>query len=264
MSENKPPLWKQLLGAATGAGIALALYGVYTWAEPYLQGSKAWLTIPQADIYSESTELSRVSDDSTDSRRVESIASRAREIAERFSLRRNEPEQEDYDIHVDPIRGESLDAVVGGLEVNTRDFEEELLPEPEVAAVESDTEPNERELARQQARAAAAERTSAPLPGSVADAWEQRERELQQWEPNWQAVTSDQPMAAEPPAPVHNQLPPPPPPQVAQNTITHSPATNLPNSGLGMWLAASLALAAAGYVQRKRLTLMCADLLAVR
>ena len=47
MDTNPSPLWKQLLGAIAGAGVALLLYGGYSRALPKLT---AWLVVPQAQI----------------------------------------------------------------------------------------------------------------------------------------------------------------------------------------------------------------------
>jgi len=50
MDTNSSPLWKQLLGAVAGAGVALLLYGGYTQVSPKLT---AWIVAPQANINAE-------------------------------------------------------------------------------------------------------------------------------------------------------------------------------------------------------------------
>lgn len=47
MNTNLPSLWKQLLGALAGAGVALLLYGGYSTVAPHLT---AWVVAPQAYI----------------------------------------------------------------------------------------------------------------------------------------------------------------------------------------------------------------------
>lgn len=42
-TQNAPPLWKQLLGAATGAVVALLLYGGFTVVSPHLSTFTAYL-----------------------------------------------------------------------------------------------------------------------------------------------------------------------------------------------------------------------------
>ncbi|MEI8229577.1 MAG: hypothetical protein WCG83_00380 [Candidatus Peregrinibacteria bacterium] len=42
-----PSLWKQLLGAGIGAGVALLLYGAYSTVTPHIS---AWLIAPQSQI----------------------------------------------------------------------------------------------------------------------------------------------------------------------------------------------------------------------
>lgn len=46
IQDDRPPLWKQLLGAALGGGLALALYYGYDAAKPALLG---YLTLPPVD-----------------------------------------------------------------------------------------------------------------------------------------------------------------------------------------------------------------------
>lgn len=95
MHSHKPPLWKQLLGAAVGGSVALSLYGIYTVAEPTVT---AWLTVPKT------TSDMPVRVAGVDEDRTAHIVSRAQQIAEEFGERPNHsvPVEEVVDIPPPP------------------------------------------------------------------------------------------------------------------------------------------------------------------
>ncbi len=87
MSDTRPPLWKQLFGAAIGGSLALALYGGYTVASPQIAKITGWLVMPQSRIETTSDEPVRIADTDLTEREVTRIAAHAQRIANDFSSR---------------------------------------------------------------------------------------------------------------------------------------------------------------------------------
>ncbi len=78
---KRPSLMKQLLGAVSGAAIALLLYQAYKISAPVIT---AWLVAPQSQIAAEHPGSVRVNDEIGEYQ-FNRIAARAKEIYERFA-----------------------------------------------------------------------------------------------------------------------------------------------------------------------------------
>lgn len=79
--DSRPPLWKQLLGAVLGAGVALLLYEGYSVASPVLT---AWVVAPQSQIRAEHPGAVRVNEQ-VGEYSFNRMAARAKEIYQRFA-----------------------------------------------------------------------------------------------------------------------------------------------------------------------------------
>jgi hypothetical protein len=85
MTNTRPPLWKQLIGALGGGALALALYAGYTVAKPELHSLTGLLVLPQSRIDSDAIGDVRVARADVSEREMKRIASRAQRIAADFS-----------------------------------------------------------------------------------------------------------------------------------------------------------------------------------
>lgn len=100
MPGSPPPLWKQLLGAVLGGGLALGLYYGYEYGKPRLL---AYVTIPA----SQESGVIRVSDTDRESDTYDRISARAKEIAEKFKSRMVDPADllaDEKEEPVEPVR----------------------------------------------------------------------------------------------------------------------------------------------------------------
>lgn len=79
---QKPTLFKQLLGALGGALVALVLFAGYRVAKPVLT---TWLTVPLSRIESTATGALRLADETLEVERRDRMENRARQIAVMFS-----------------------------------------------------------------------------------------------------------------------------------------------------------------------------------
>jgi len=78
---NHSALWKQFLGATIGGSIALALYGVYSFASPHVASLAAVLVTPQARIGIDASAV-RTAETGISEQELLRIASRAQQIAQ--------------------------------------------------------------------------------------------------------------------------------------------------------------------------------------
>jgi len=90
MSPSHTPLWKQLLGAATGMAVALALYGVYEVSAPHVQAYIFPQEVLEKDYRAAEKELS----EDTKSR-YERIASKTKSMIQRLEEQKERSEAED-------------------------------------------------------------------------------------------------------------------------------------------------------------------------
>lgn len=100
MPGSPPPLWKQLLGAALGGGLALGLYYGYDYGKPRLL---AYVTVPAP---TQSAPV-RVADTDQDADTYARISARAKEIAEKFKSRMADPADlltDEEEESVEPVR----------------------------------------------------------------------------------------------------------------------------------------------------------------
>jgi len=195
-TDDRPPLWKQLLGAAVGGSAAFLLYMGYTTASPDLGRLVGMLVTPQSRIETQSDEPVRVSDSDISETEYDRIARRAQEIALEFGA---------------PVASGS----------NVAD---EQVPPPVQA---------EEDLPF----------GMAPVEQQIEDAWEGMEATGQPEEPVEQAPPVAYEFAGEPPA--------------------YGDTGELPDAGVGLWLATLVAVAGTSFLFRRKL-IACARRAVVR
>jgi len=178
-TDERPPFWKQLLGAAVGGSAAFLLYMGYTTVSPDLERLVGVLVTPQSRIETNSDEPVRVARDDISASEFDRIANRAKQIAQQFGA---------------PVASDS------GEQIPPPVIAEEELPLGMVVPVEQ----------------------------QVADAWV----EMAVAEPA-QPVPTAFDVAGEPPA--------------------YGDTGELPDAGVGLWLATLVAIACTSLLLRRRL-----------
>jgi len=134
MTSTRPSLWKQLLGAAIGGGLALALYAGYEVTQPRLT---ALLSLPPI----KSDEAVGVADKNMDKEEYERIAARTREIASKFYRRTGKSAVQDTELRALSRKNQrtatpSLKATVVEPESEPPPAPPEPLPPPSLPAQE--------------------------------------------------------------------------------------------------------------------------------
>lgn len=101
MSVNdRPPIWKQLLGAAVGGSVALALYGVHSVASPHVGSLVGVLITPQARIGIDASAV-RTAETGISEQELLRIASRAQQIAQQSGG--VSPDVQSIPVHKEPV-----------------------------------------------------------------------------------------------------------------------------------------------------------------
>ena len=85
MSQDTPPLWKQVAGAVVGGTLALGLYYGYEYAKPHVSSLTAYVTLPGGDDVERKYDpgIARVNDSSLEADELKRFASRNRQAADR-------------------------------------------------------------------------------------------------------------------------------------------------------------------------------------
>jgi hypothetical protein len=119
-TDDRPPLWKQILGAVIGGGLALALYYGYEYAKPQVA---AYLTLPAAEggrMFD--LGASNIADKTMDPDQRKRILSRNIRVAGEIEDRTDNPQIETADTH-------ALDIAWPGHDPEDEKYEEVLLAE---------------------------------------------------------------------------------------------------------------------------------------
>lgn len=109
MASGRPPVWKQILGAAIGGSLGLLVYTGYQSGKPAIE---AWLTIPQSTLTNPSDEGTSINDNDRDPEVNARFKSRALEIERAFSDRYQEYQLEE-DVPLEEPEEEAPDSDAG-------------------------------------------------------------------------------------------------------------------------------------------------------
>jgi len=210
--EERPSLIKQIMGAVVGGGLALSLYYGYEFAKPRVT---AYLSLPALEEQGVNVNASRISDTTMDEGKFRRIQSRARQIAEDFS--QLAPEPEDFAVP------ESFEA----FPTNVMPEEDSIWDDPPTGVV-AETPPTNFVPPTNMVEQPDNEDLS-----DIVVAPEEVQSATERLADMYAKAVEDDTAAVE-----NTWVPPTPADEVAPvASVTSVPATQLPNSGVGLWVA---------------------------
>lgn len=129
---ERQPLWKQILGAVIGGGLALSLYYGYEYAKPKVTG---YLTLPPAERMYD-LGASHIADKTTDEGNRKRLLSRNARVAQQMQGHTAAPDL------LDSVDNHSLDIAWPGNEPDDSEYTEvvDTTPDAEVDMAEEGTE----------------------------------------------------------------------------------------------------------------------------